>query len=312
MIWNLNSSPSCEGQVWWQTHIYPPESHTQPPKHTHTQTHTQTHTHTHRKPLQTDDKTTSWDLATKHGTALIILVKAAHLGTRHLFLWCLLPCYILNVFSLQSASLEVWFGQDIRGKYTKLGPSCSPNWCRQQRWQTLSHRFLLFCSEHDGPDFVYVPRMRVIMVQADDSIWGNSGITNWPFSQWQWPQQRGGWSCAPSPLMTQDCGQQWDSQHCRNLALLWWGVIQQKVFPGFCTSTNWREGVLCKGGALTSAVPEPSAGRAFPQCSPREGSRVSGLCWPGRTEWSHTYVDVRICVYWHLPELQKSEAQNTG
>ncbi len=50
--------------------------------------------------------------------------------------------------------------------------------------------------------------------------------------------------------------------------------------------------MLCKGGAHTSAAPEPSAGRAFPQHSPREGSQVSRLCWPGRIERSHTYMGV--------------------
>ncbi len=40
--------------------------------------------------------------------------------------------------------------------------------------------------------------------------------------------------------------------------------------------------VLCMVGAYTSIVPEPSAGKAWSQRSPREGSRVSRLCWPGR------------------------------
>ncbi len=55
---------------------------------------------------------------------------------------------------------------------SKLGPSCSPNWRRQQRRQTLSYQFLLLCSEHDGPDFVciLVPRILEICVQCGQCV----------------------------------------------------------------------------------------------------------------------------------------------
>ncbi len=70
-------------------------------------------------------------------------------------------------------------------------------------------------------------------------------------------QQRGNtrsWGCAPSPLMKQDCGGQGDSQRCRNPAPLSCPVRQLGVLPGFCTSTDWREGSCRSWGRWRSPV----------------------------------------------------------
>ena len=63
--------------------------------------------------------------------------------------------------------------------------------------------------------------------------------------------------------------------HCRPQAP---GPLDPLQTPG-----PWTPGsAVMYGGAHTSIIPEPSAGRALLQLSPREGSRVSHLCWPGR------------------------------
>ncbi len=68
--------------------------------------------------------------------------------------------------------------------------------------------------------------------------------------------------------------------------------------------------MLCMDGAHTSAAPEPSAGRAMPQRSPREGSRVSRLCWPGRINQAHMYVDVRNAFIVTYLSFRKASPEN--
>ena len=44
---------------------------------------------------------------------------------------------------------------------------------------------------------------------------------------------------------------------------------------------------------------------------PEKGANPSHLCWPGRNESvTHMWIDESVC--WHLPKLQRSEAQSEG
>ncbi len=66
-----------------------------------------------------------------------------------------------------------------------------------------------------------------------------------------------------------------------------------------------KQASVMYGGAHTSIIPEPSAGRALSQLSPREGSRVSRLCWLGRINKPHVRVLQERFYFTYLSPLGK-------